>query len=55
VQVVLFHDWKNDMGNKQGRLKIHAQSERYLKAFEMRENFVSVSNLEKPSDHTKSK
>lgn len=46
---VPFRDWKNAMGEKRGRLKIHAHSERHLKALEMRDSFLAISNMEKPA------
>ena len=46
---VPYKDWKNALGEKRGRLALHSNSERHLKALEKNSLLLSVSDQTKPS------
>jgi hypothetical protein len=46
---VPYKDWKNALGEKRGRLALHSNSERHLKALEKSSLLLSVSDQTKPS------
>jgi hypothetical protein len=46
---VHYKDWKNALGDKRGRLALHSNSERHLKALEKSSLLLSVSDQTKPS------
>ncbi|CAC5381162.1 unnamed protein product [Mytilus coruscus] len=44
-----YNDWKNALGEKRGRLALHSNSERHLKALEISGLLLSVSDETRPS------
>ncbi|CAG2234857.1 unnamed protein product [Mytilus edulis] len=44
-----YNDWKNALGEKRGRLALHSNSERHLKALEKSGLLLSVSDQRRPS------